>query len=84
VREFRRGAAILSNRLEVPVLPTGIWGTHQAWPRQGKKRRHPVAVQFGEPLEAARQGDDALLDALRDRVVTLVREAEDIYEAPTE
>jgi 1-acyl-sn-glycerol-3-phosphate acyltransferase len=81
VREFRRGATILANRLQVPIVPVGIWGAFRVWPRQGKLRRHPVALCFGEPLAPDPEaGDQALLETLRDRVVGLVDEAADMVE----
>lgn len=76
VGEFRRGAAILSRRLQAPILPGGIWGAHRVWPRQGRKQRHPVAVEFGEVLDPrAYASDEELLEVLRDRVVELVERA---------
>ncbi len=77
VREFRRGAAILSQHLNVPIVPAGIWGAYRAWPRGGPMRRHPVAVQFGEVLSpASSESDAAQLQELRQSVVDLVQRAE--------
>jgi len=77
VREFRRGAAILSANLDVPILPAGIGGAYQVWPREGRKQRHPVALQFGEVLlPSSYTADEALLDALREQVVALVDASE--------
>jgi long-chain acyl-CoA synthetase len=82
VREFRRGAAILSRQLQAPILPGGIWGAHQVWPREGRKQRHPVAVQFGEVLDPRAHGsDDELIVALRERVVGLVEGAETSFDS---
>jgi len=73
VREFRRGAAILSSNLDVPILPAGIAGAYQVWPREGRKQRHPLALQFGDVLlPSSYTHDEALLDALREQVVALV------------
>lgn len=50
VQEFRKGAAILARHLDVPVVPVGIAGTFETWPRGGRFRPHPVSVVYGEPL----------------------------------
>lgn len=54
MRDFKVGAAALSQSLEVPVLPVALIGAHEAmpkgasWPRRG---RPPVVVALGEPME---------------------------------
>jgi long-chain acyl-CoA synthetase len=76
VREFRRGAAILARHLDVPLVPAGIWGAHEVWPRGGKFRRHPVSVAFGEPIAPTDHDDEAeLTEALQARVVAAVETA---------
>ena len=57
---FRGGAAYLSVRTGVPVVPVYLEGTWEVWP---KGRRLPragtsVSVTFGEPMTAA-EGEDA-------------------------
>jgi 1-acyl-sn-glycerol-3-phosphate acyltransferase len=59
----RRGAAVLANRHELPVVPIRVSGTRAAmppgrlWPRRlhGKalSKRHRVQVSFGEPIKPA-------------------------------
>jgi long-chain acyl-CoA synthetase len=49
---FKKGAAILSIHLRVPIVPVAIEGAYEIWPR-GKKffqARHPVRVAFGDPI----------------------------------
>jgi long-chain acyl-CoA synthetase len=76
VREFRRGAAILASHLEVPIAPAGIWGAHRLLPREGRMRRHAVAIELGEPLvPRAGEGDEALTARLREQVAALVERA---------
>ena len=75
VRPFRRGAAILSRHLDVPIVPAGIWGADQAWPREGSLKRHPVSIAFGAVLQAdarAEGGDEAEIERLRQRVISLL------------
>ena len=55
---FKKGAAILSIHLQVPIVPVAIEGFHEAWPR-GKsfQRFAPLRMTFGDtihpPAEAA-------------------------------
>ncbi|HEX6505823.1 MAG TPA: AMP-binding protein [Terriglobales bacterium] len=49
---FKKGAAILSVHLRVPIVPVAIEGAYEVWPR-GKKffqARYPVKMAFGEPI----------------------------------
>ena len=49
---FKKGAAILSIQLQVPIVPVAIEGFHDAWPRnqpfQGFK---PLKMVFGDPIK---------------------------------
>ena len=51
--EFRKGSAILSRELQVPLVPVGIRGTFEAWPRGGKMKPHPVEIRIGKPVDPA-------------------------------
>jgi long-chain acyl-CoA synthetase len=50
-RIFKKGAAILSIHLQVPIVPIAIEGFHEVWPRnqpfQGFK---PLKMAFGDPI----------------------------------
>ena len=50
-RTFKKGAAILSTHLQVPIVPVAIEGFHDAWPR-GKafQKFAPLEIQFGDPI----------------------------------
>jgi len=79
IKEFRRGAGILARELETPIVPVGIWGTYEMWPREGSFRPHPAAVVFGEAMVYPTDGSTdpaAFMTELRERVVELVAEAE--------
>ena len=59
----RWGAAKLANLAGVPVIPVGLWGTEEVWPRSSKlpdvtNVLHPptVRVRVGEPMDLV--GDD--------------------------
>ena len=51
VAEFKKGAAILAYELGVPIVPVGIHGTFEAWPRAGRFRFHPIEFYFGDPID---------------------------------
>lgn len=56
---FRGGAAYLSVRTGVPVIPVYLEGTRDVWPKgQRLPRPAKVTVTFGTPLRAA-EGEDA-------------------------
>lgn len=49
---FRKGAAILSCHLQVPIIPVAIDGFYEAWPR-GKtflQKFTPLRMRFGDPI----------------------------------
>ena len=76
-KAFKKGAAILSIHMQVPVVPVAIEGFHDAWPR-GKKffqKFVPLQVVFGDPIcpppesEASEAAYEKLTAELRSRVV---------------
>src|ERR1700746_1316674 len=52
-RIFKKGAAILSIHMQVPIVPVAIEGFYEVWPRnkpfQGFK---PLKIKFGNPILA--------------------------------
>jgi long-chain acyl-CoA synthetase len=80
VRTFRKGAAILSYHLGVPIVPVAIDGAWAIWPRGHGLNwrtllpwtRTRVRVQFGPPIPpAVRPEYGEHTRALRDRVVAM-------------
>ena len=76
--EFKKGAAILSVELNVPIVPVGIRGTFEAWPRGGSLRAHPVEIAIGDPIHpkaGSKASDDyrSLNEALKDAVDQLLK-----------
>jgi long-chain acyl-CoA synthetase len=77
-RTFKKGAAILSVHLQVPIVPVAIEGFHDAWPR-GKpfQRFAPLEIQIGDPIypppepEASESAYEGLTAELRLRVVEM-------------
>jgi 1-acyl-sn-glycerol-3-phosphate acyltransferase len=53
LHEFKKGAAILSTELDVPIIPVALDGLYKVWPRHSWRiRLHKVKVRFGEPISA--------------------------------
>jgi long-chain acyl-CoA synthetase len=77
-RIFKKGAAILSTHLQVPIVPIAIEGFYDAWPRnqrfQGFKA---LKMVFGDPImpspegEATEEAYEKLIAELKSRVVTM-------------
>jgi long-chain acyl-CoA synthetase len=75
---FKKGAAILSIHLQVPIVPVAIVGFYEVWPRnksfQGFK---PLKIIFGDPIfpppesEASESAYEQLTAELKARVVTM-------------
>ncbi|MBI4444744.1 MAG: AMP-binding protein [Acidobacteria bacterium] len=52
LKEFRKGPAILAAEFQVPVIPAGIKGTFEAWPRASPRiQLHPISIKIGEALQ---------------------------------
>ncbi len=71
--EFKKGVAILSRELGVPVVPTALVGTYEAWSiydRLPKPRK--VKVIFGDPIYPEDKGYDELTRELRRKVKELL------------
>jgi long-chain acyl-CoA synthetase len=76
VSEFKKGAAILAYELGVPIVPVGIRGSYEAWPRGGKLRLHPIEFHFGDPIDPRAFGKTAdpyaaITEKLRNEVKVL-------------
>ena len=74
--EFKKGAAILAREVGAPIVPVGLRGLHQVWPRDARRiRLHKVRVAFGPPLAPSREGEpayDADTERLRAAVGRLI------------
>src|SRR5215471_19063022 len=77
-RIFKKGAAILSIHMQVPIVPVAIDGFYEVWPRhkpfQGFK---PVKIKFGNPIlppaesEASEEAYEKLTAELKTQVMTM-------------
>lgn len=55
LQRIRSGLTRIAIPSGAPVVPVGIWGTHEVWPRSGLDRasllrRHTLAVVYGDAL----------------------------------
>jgi long-chain acyl-CoA synthetase len=77
-KTFKKGAAILSIHMQVPIVPVAIEGFYETWPRskpfQGFKR---LKIAFGHPIippsesEASEAAYEKLTAQLKERVVAM-------------
>jgi long-chain acyl-CoA synthetase len=77
-KTFRKGAAILSIHLQVPIVPVAIEGFHEAWPRGKRFQRFaPLQMAFGDAIypppeeEASEAEYEKLTDELKRQVVAM-------------
>ncbi|HWX54775.1 MAG TPA: AMP-binding protein [Verrucomicrobiae bacterium] len=77
-KKFKKGAAILSTHLKVPIYPVALEGFYEAWPRHRKFPRFArLRVHFGEPIAPPasisnpEESYRELTDKLRSRVVEM-------------
>jgi long-chain acyl-CoA synthetase len=78
-RVFKKGAAILSIHMQVPIVPVAIEGFYDAWPR-GKnffQKLAPLRMVFGSPIlpppesEASEAAYEKLTAELKSRIVEM-------------
>ncbi|MGI9626203.1 MAG: lysophospholipid acyltransferase family protein [Longimicrobiales bacterium] len=66
IQPLRRGTVRLLLKAGVPVVPCGVVGSYDVWPRWSKKpRRCRVRIRFGEPIDFGRH------DTKQDREMAL-------------
>ncbi|HVI10866.1 MAG TPA: 1-acyl-sn-glycerol-3-phosphate acyltransferase, partial [Candidatus Binatia bacterium] len=77
-RIFKKGAAILSIHVQVPIVPVAIDGFYEAWPRNHSFQKFaPLKMEFGDPIfpppesEATEQAYDQLTSKVKSRVVEM-------------
>ncbi len=80
-RIFKKGAAILSIHLQVPIVPVAIEGFYKAWPRNKSFQSFArLKMVFGDPIvpppesEASEAAYETLTAELRGRIVEMWEE----------
>jgi long-chain acyl-CoA synthetase len=88
-RTFKKGAAILSIHLQVPIVPAAIEGFYQAWPRNRKFRGFtPLKMVFGNPIfpppesQASEEAYEKLTAVLKARIEKMWEELRQAGNAP--
>lgn len=60
IQPFRRGTIRVVLKAGVPVIPCGVSGSYDVWPRWSKRlRRAPVRIRFGEAITFGPHDDRA-------------------------
>ena len=90
---FKKGAAILSIHLQVPIVPVAIDGFYEAWPRNQPFRGFtPLKMVFGDPIlpppesEASEAAYQQLTADVKTRVVEMwenLRQSDDTGSGPS-
>jgi 1-acyl-sn-glycerol-3-phosphate acyltransferase len=82
VAPLKPGFISVARRSRVPLVPVGLDGAYQAWPRTSRfPRLGRVAVVIGEPIGAeqvAQLSDDELLAELEQRILTCHAQAREL------
>ncbi len=75
---FKKGAAILSIHLQVPIIPVAIQGFYEVWPRnQAFRGFKPLKIVFGDPIypppesQASEAAYERLTADLKARIVEM-------------
>lgn len=78
---FKKGAAILSIHLQVPIVPVAIEGFYDAWPRGKRFQKFaPLQMTFGDPMFPPPEGEaseavyEKVTADLKERVVAMWQE----------
>jgi 1-acyl-sn-glycerol-3-phosphate acyltransferase len=88
LQPFARGITVLLKRSKCPVVPAAVAGCFEAWPRTRSfpfLRGRRVAVVFGAAIghdELMKDGPDAALALLRERIEGLRLQARDRVNTP--
>jgi long-chain acyl-CoA synthetase len=78
-RTFKRGAAILSIHMQVPIVPIAIEGFYDAWPRSKSffQKLAPLKLVIGEPIfpppesQASEEAYEKLTAELKTKIVEM-------------
>ncbi len=80
-RTFKKGAAILSVHMQVPIVPIAIDGFHDAWPRGNNFQGFaPLKMMIGDPVypppesQASEETYAAFIAKVKERVVEMWKE----------
>jgi long-chain acyl-CoA synthetase len=84
-RSFKKGAAILSIHMQVPIVPIAIDGFYETWPRGRPFQKFaPLRMKFGDPIfpppeaEASETAYERLIAEVKARVVAMWEELRNV------
>lgn len=81
----RLGTIRLILKAGVPVIPCGIQGAYEVWPRWSRPRRGDVRIRFGDPLRFPRLDSrterEAALDGAREEIMSTIARLADVERA---
>ena len=76
LQPFRQGTIRLLLKAGVPIVPCGLDGSYDVWPRWSRRvRRRRVRLRFGKPIRWAALGTRRERDAALPRAAEALREA---------
>lgn len=76
LQPFRQGTVRLLLKAGVPVIPCGIDGSYDVWPRWSRRiKRFPVHIRFGEPIRWPAMDDRREREAAAPEATRRLRDA---------
>src|SRR5262245_5862027 len=88
VAPLKPGFIAVARRSRVPLLPVGVDGAYQAWPRTSRlPRPGRIAIVIGEPITAeqvAEFSDEDLLGEVEERILNAHVEARELWVKPSQ
>ena len=89
LQPLRSGAIKLLLKAGVPVIPCGLVGTYEVWPRwghmnwlRGRFGREPVIIRYGEPIHFGPHDDRASRERARPAATARIETALEAVMAP--
>jgi len=84
IKELKTGVVRLAMGAGVPIIPTIVWGSQRIWtkgvPRDLRRKRVPITIEFGEPILIKRDDDAAAAEiALRETMIKMLHDVQDKY-----
>jgi len=80
MRPFKKGAFTIANSMDLPIVPTAITGSYEAWrPASYFVRKGKIRIEIMEPIEMAdipRSGVDRIRVETHARIAAIVKQHE--------
>jgi 1-acyl-sn-glycerol-3-phosphate acyltransferase len=73
IQKARPGIGMIVAKTLVPVIPARIFGSFEAWPKNGKLKPHPITVVIGTPIRFATEdvasGEREIYQKISERIL---------------